>query len=65
MGAEDRRVEDNDPELIAENTLPDDLEELCVARFDELVANEQLIYEDSTAETVDDQGFKVSLLHLT
>jgi hypothetical protein len=41
--------------------LPADLEALALTRFDELVGKEQLIYEDSTAETVEDQGFKVRL----
>lgn len=54
--------EDEKLRSIALEKLPADLEGLCVARFDELVATGQLIYEDSTAETVEDQGFKVSLL---
>ena len=43
-------------------TLPPDLESLCVTRFDELVSTGQLIYESSTAATIEDQGFKVNPL---
>ena len=42
--------------------LPSDLEALSITRFDDLVAKGQLIYESSGAETVEDEGFKVSCL---
>ncbi|KAJ9604327.1 hypothetical protein H2200_011161 [Cladophialophora chaetospira] len=51
-------LEDEDLISKAAATLPADLEGLCIARFDELVATGQLIYEDSTAENVEDQGFR-------
>ncbi|KIY04097.1 uncharacterized protein Z520_00789 [Fonsecaea multimorphosa CBS 102226] len=41
-------------------TLPPDLEAQSLARFDNLVAKGQLVYEPSTAETVEDQGFKLN-----
>jgi hypothetical protein len=44
-------------------TLRRDLEEHAISRFDELVATQQIIYEASAAETVEDKGFQVSLLH--
>ncbi|KIW90993.1 uncharacterized protein Z519_08776 [Cladophialophora bantiana CBS 173.52] len=40
--------------------LPPDLEELSLAKFDDQVAKGQLIYEPSTAETLEDQGFKLN-----
>ncbi|KIW33401.1 uncharacterized protein PV07_00253 [Cladophialophora immunda] len=41
-------------------TLPPDLEALSLAKFDDQVAKGTIIYESSTAETVEDQGFKLS-----
>ncbi|OAP62743.1 hypothetical protein AYL99_01970 [Fonsecaea erecta] len=41
-------------------TLPPGLEALSLAQFDNQVAKGQLIYEPSTAETVEDQGFKLN-----
>ncbi len=41
--------------------LPPDLEALSVSRFDELVAKGELIYEESTSETIEDHGFKVGV----
>ncbi|EXJ78645.1 hypothetical protein A1O1_09046 [Capronia coronata CBS 617.96] len=41
------------------SALPSDLEALILSRFDDLVAKGELIWEPSTAEIVEDQGFKV------
>lgn len=40
--------------------LSPDLEALVISRFDELVSKGEIIYEPSTTENVEDQGFKVS-----
>ncbi|KIX08485.1 uncharacterized protein Z518_03141 [Rhinocladiella mackenziei CBS 650.93] len=46
--------------LISTNlsTLASDLDSLSLSRFDDLVSRGELIYEPSTAETAEDQGFK-------
>ncbi|EXJ63449.1 uncharacterized protein A1O5_11498 [Cladophialophora psammophila CBS 110553] len=41
-------------------SLPPDLEALSLAKFDDQVAKGQLIYEPSTAESLEDQGFKLN-----
>jgi hypothetical protein len=56
------RYHNQDVESMDALPLPADLESLCLSRFDQLVARGQLIYEPSTGETVEDQGFKVSTL---
>lgn len=41
-------------------SLPSDLDSLSLSTFDNLVTKGEIIYEPSTSETVEDQGFKVS-----
>ena len=41
--------------------LPLELEETCLAKFDDLVLREEIFYSVSTPEVVDYQGFKVRL----
>ncbi|EXJ84268.1 hypothetical protein A1O3_04935 [Capronia epimyces CBS 606.96] len=48
----------------ASSTLPSDLEAFTLSRFDELVAKGELIYEPSTGEIVEDQGFKAEIRYV-
>lgn len=40
--------------------LPTDLEQRVLTQFDELVSKERIIYEVTSAEVVNDDGFRVS-----
>ena len=60
MGTENPSNQDQNLKSTESLTLPANLEAQSIARFDQLVAKGELIYEDSTAETVENQGFKVS-----
>jgi len=48
-----------DGHLDFEVPLPDDLEERCISRFDELVAEEAIFYSPSIPEIAEDQGHEV------
>ena len=41
--------------------LPPELEETCLAKFDDLVSREEIFYSVSTPEIVEHKGFKVRL----
>ncbi|EXJ55953.1 hypothetical protein A1O7_08884 [Cladophialophora yegresii CBS 114405] len=60
MEGESFKDQDRDLRLIKALNIQAGLEELCLTRFDRLTATGQLIYEPSTAETIEDQGFKLS-----
>ncbi|OCT45204.1 putative phosphorylase [Cladophialophora carrionii] len=60
MGGEGSEDQDQDTRSVGALSIPAGLEALCVTRFDQLTTTGQLIYEPSTAETVEDQGFMVN-----
>ena len=49
-------------ETACPNILTSDIETLSISRFDALSSRGEIIYETSTAETVDDGGFPVGAL---
>ncbi|KAL2418745.1 Peptidyl-prolyl cis-trans isomerase-like 2 [Exophiala dermatitidis] len=70
MGDEHPRTAPNGQASQANNTqrtiseLPSDLEALILSRFDQLVEKGELIWEPSTAEVVEDRGFKAEIRYV-
>ncbi|OAL33507.1 hypothetical protein AYO20_07193 [Fonsecaea nubica] len=60
MDKDSHKENGGDTGLSTSSELPQDLEAQSLAKFDDQVAKGHLIYEPSTAETVEDQGFKLS-----